>query len=183
MTRFRRCSAMRWRPQGAGVSSRKRHPGLSSLRLDWMREGDTLVVWRRLDRLARLIRQLIGTVEDLDAQDIGVRSLTETIGTTAPGDRPVFCIFDALAEFERSLISGGPGPASTLPGPAVISSASHRRSTKVALRRRVHSCGIPQIPTIEVVRRVGGSKATLYKRFPGGPFETLEERPPRARRP
>ncbi|MCP3893163.1 MAG: recombinase family protein, partial [Bacteroides sp.] len=32
--------------------------------LEYMREGDTLVVWK-LDRLARSIRQLIETVEDL----------------------------------------------------------------------------------------------------------------------
>ena len=72
--------------------------------LDWMREGDALAVWR-LDRLARSVRQLIDTVENLDARGIGFRSLTEAIDTTTAGGRLVFHIFGALAEFERNLIS------------------------------------------------------------------------------
>ena len=71
--------------------------------IDYMRAGDTLVVWK-LDRLARSVKQLIETVEGLDARGIGFRSLTETIDTTTPGGKLVFHIFGALAEFERSII-------------------------------------------------------------------------------
>src|SRR3954463_12015833 len=51
-----------------------------------MRQGDTLVVWK-LDRLARSIKQLIETVEDLAARGIGLRSLTEAIDTTSSGGK------------------------------------------------------------------------------------------------
>src|SRR5689334_7922826 len=51
--------------------------------LDYMREGDTLVVWK-LDRLARSLTQLIETVENLAAHRKGFRSLTENIDTTTP---------------------------------------------------------------------------------------------------
>ena len=71
--------------------------------IDYMRQGDTLVVWK-LDRLARSMKQLIETVEALDARGIGFRSLTEAIDTTTPGGKLVFHIFGALAEFERSII-------------------------------------------------------------------------------
>ena len=71
--------------------------------IDYMRGGDTLVVWK-LDRLARSMKQLIETVEGLEAETIGFRSLTEAIDTTTPGGRLVFHIFGALAEFERSII-------------------------------------------------------------------------------
>jgi len=71
--------------------------------LDYMRQGDTLVVWK-LDRLARSMKQLIETVEDLDKRGIGFRSITEAIDTTTPGGKLVFHIFGALAEFERSII-------------------------------------------------------------------------------
>jgi DNA invertase Pin-like site-specific DNA recombinase len=71
--------------------------------LDYAREGDTLVVWK-LDRLARSIRQLIETVEDLKQRNIGLRSFTEAIDTTTPGGRLVSHVFAALAEFERSVI-------------------------------------------------------------------------------
>ena len=93
--------------------------------LDFAREGDTLVVWK-LDRLARSIRQLIETVEDLERRKIGLRSLTEAIDTTTAGGRLVFHVFAALAEFERSVIrertaagleaAQGRAPASAIPG-------------------------------------------------------------------
>lgn len=60
--------------------------------LDYMREGDRLVVWK-LDRLARSVKQLIETVESLEPQQIGFRSLTEAIDTTTAGGKLVFHIF------------------------------------------------------------------------------------------
>src|SRR3712207_6574399 len=73
--------------------------------LGFMRQsaGDVLVVWK-LDRLARSLKQLIETVEDLERRGIGFRSLTEQIDTTSPGGRLVFHIFATMAEFERSII-------------------------------------------------------------------------------
>jgi DNA invertase Pin-like site-specific DNA recombinase len=68
-----------------------------------MRAGDTLVVWK-LDRLAQSLRQLIETVEALEARRIGFHSLTEAIDTTTAGGKLVFHIFASLAEFERSII-------------------------------------------------------------------------------
>ena len=64
--------------------------------LEYMREGDTLVVWK-LDRLARSLKQLIETVEALEQRGVGFRSLTENIDTTSPGGKLIFHIFAALA--------------------------------------------------------------------------------------
>ena len=41
--------------------------------LEFARSGDTLIVWK-LDRLARLMKQLIETIENLRARGIGFRS-------------------------------------------------------------------------------------------------------------
>lgn len=71
--------------------------------IDYLRAGDTLVVWK-LDRLARSMKQLIETIEVLERQGAGFRSLTEAIDTTTAGGRLVFHIFGALAEFERAMI-------------------------------------------------------------------------------
>ena len=71
--------------------------------LAFMRDGDTLVVWK-LDRLARSLRQLLETIERLDDAGVQFRSLTEAIDTTTPGGRLVFSVFGAIAEFERALI-------------------------------------------------------------------------------
>jgi DNA invertase Pin-like site-specific DNA recombinase len=71
--------------------------------MEYVREGDTLVVWR-LDRLGRSLKHLIETISQLDTRKIGFKSLTENIDTTTSGGKLIFHIFGALAEFERNLI-------------------------------------------------------------------------------
>jgi DNA invertase Pin-like site-specific DNA recombinase len=71
--------------------------------LNYVRKGDTLVVWR-LDRLGRSLPHLISTMTDLEQRGIGFKSLTENIDTTTSGGKLIFHIFGALAEFERNLI-------------------------------------------------------------------------------
>jgi DNA invertase Pin-like site-specific DNA recombinase len=71
--------------------------------LDYVRKGDTLVVWR-LDRLGRSLPHLITTMTGLEERGIGFKSLTENIDTTTSGGKLIFHIFGALAEFERNLI-------------------------------------------------------------------------------
>jgi DNA invertase Pin-like site-specific DNA recombinase len=71
--------------------------------LNYVRKGDTLVVWR-LDRLGRSLPHLITTMTDLEERGIGFKSLTENIDTTTSGGKLIFHIFGALAEFERNLI-------------------------------------------------------------------------------
>src|SRR3989440_3679844 len=71
--------------------------------LEYVREGDTLVVWR-LDRLGRSLKHLIETITKLNNRKIGFKSSTENIDTTTSGGKLVFHIFGALAEFERDII-------------------------------------------------------------------------------
>ncbi|WBU62251.1 recombinase family protein [Paracoccus albus] len=86
-----------------GVSgSKTERPGLTEA-LRFLREGDTLIVWK-LDRLGRSMTHLLQTVADLEKRGVGFRSLTENIDTTTPTGRLVFHIFGALGEFERDLI-------------------------------------------------------------------------------
>ena len=73
--------------------------------LDYVRSGDTVVVWR-LDRLGRSLKDLIEKLTGLHNRNIGFKSLTENIDTTTPGGKLIFHMFGALAEFERDLIQG-----------------------------------------------------------------------------
>lgn len=135
--------------------------------LGYMREGDTLVVWK-LDRLARSVRQLVETVEGLETRGVGFRSLTENIDTTSPGGKLVFHLFAALAEFERGLIR-----ERTMAG---LASARARgrtggRPRSLAGRDLIAIKALladDQITVAEVAKRVGVSPATLYRYFPGG---------------
>src|SRR6266702_3960680 len=71
--------------------------------ISYVREGDTLVVWR-LDRLGRSLKHLIETITALNNRKIGFKSIQENIDTTTSGGKLVFHIFGALAEFERDII-------------------------------------------------------------------------------
>ncbi len=72
--------------------------------LDYLREGDQLVVWR-LDRLGRSLPHLLEVLGQLDGRGVGFRSLTEALDTSTSGGRLVFGVFGAIAQFERELIT------------------------------------------------------------------------------
>lgn len=135
--------------------------------LAYMREGDTLVVWK-LDRLARSLRQLIETVEELGGRGIGLKSLTESIDTTTTGGRLIFHIFAALAEFERGVISertkagleAAKARGRTGGRPPSLSEADIA-AAKALLRD-------PDITVGEVAKRLNVVPSTLYRHIPGG---------------
>ncbi|MGL4528103.1 MAG: recombinase family protein [Aestuariivirga sp.] len=137
-------------------------PELIGLLNDMLRAGDTLVVWK-LDRLARSLKQLIATAEDLKGRGIGLTSITDAIDTSSPGGMLVFHMLGAIAEFERSLIQ------------------ERTRAGLVEARRRGKVGGRPKkltekdvsaaramladgtLTSKEVAGKLGVSKATLYR--------------------
>ena len=83
--------------------ARAERPGLAAC-LDYLREGDTLVVWKS-DRLGRSTIDLLKIVDDLRKKNINFKSLTEDLfDTTTSNGRLVFGIFALLAEHERERI-------------------------------------------------------------------------------
>jgi DNA invertase Pin-like site-specific DNA recombinase len=135
--------------------------------LEYLRAGDSLVVWK-LDRLARSLKQLIETVELLESRSIGLRSLTEAIDTTTAGGKLVFHVFGALAEFERSIIrertkagldaARARGKKGGRP-PALV--AKDLAAAKAMLSN-------PEITMEEVAKRLRVAPSTLYRHLPGG---------------
>lgn len=130
--------------------------------IEYLRPGDAMVVWK-LDRLARSLRQLIETVEDLQGRGIGFISLTEGIDTTSPGGKLVFHIFGALAEFEREMIrertraglTAAKNRGRKLGRPAAMS------PSQIDMARAMRATGNHSMP--EIAKQLGVSRATLYR--------------------
>jgi len=144
--------------------------------LGYLRDGagDVLVVWK-LDRLARSLKQLIETVEGLEARGIGFRSLTEAIDTTTAGGRLVFQIFGALAEFERQVIR-----ERTTAGLAAARARGKKGGRPPALSPKDLTAARallrdPAITVEEVARRLKVAPATLYRHLPGGRSAVVQE--------
>lgn len=72
--------------------------------IDHARPGNDLAIIQ-LDRLGRSLKQLLETVENLKKQNIGLISLEERIDTTSAAGELIFDVSEAIAHFERRLIS------------------------------------------------------------------------------
>jgi|SRR5947209_10266903 len=137
-------------------------PGLTQA-LEYIRPGDTLVVWR-LDRLGRSLPHLISLVTQLDELGVGFRSLTEQIDTTTSGGKLIFHIFGALAEFERNLIR-----ERTMAGLRAARARGRKggrpklldTDQKVQIARKLHADKGNSIQ--DICKTLGISRATLYR--------------------
>lgn len=141
--------------------------------LDYLRPGDVLVVWK-LDRLARSLKQLIETIEELERRKIGFRSVTEAIDTTTPGGRLVFQIFGALAEFERGLIRERTRAGLESARAKGRFSGRPPKLTEKDIQAAKALLASTDLTVEEVARRIGASPATLYRRLPSARASVAE---------
>lgn len=88
------------------VSSTKEERKSLNKLLDYVREGDTIVVWK-LDRLARSLIHFTKIMTNLEGKGVKFKSITERfIDTTERSSHSEFIIniFAALAQLERDII-------------------------------------------------------------------------------
>lgn len=130
--------------------------------LEYVRPGDTLVVWR-LDRLGRSLGQLIVLMNTLHQQQIGFQSVVEAIDTTSVIGQFFFQITGAFAELERHLMR-----ERTLAGLA----SARRRGRKGGRRRamdattfamalQLYEARARSVPSI--CTRLGIARRTFYR--------------------
>ncbi len=136
--------------------------------LDFLREGDSLVVWR-LDRLGRSVRRLINLAGALEERNCQLVSLTEQLDTDTPGGRVIFHVFAALAAFEADVNSERTRESYK----AARANGRHwGRGSQFHDPQRVQVAKAlladPALSKAEVARQLGITKTTLYRWFPGG---------------
>ena len=144
------------------ISGVKERQGLTDA-LGYLRDGDTLVVWK-LDRLCRSLPDLIKISEQIRTTGAQLVSITESIDTSTPAGRLYFNILGALGQMERELIQervkAGLAAArrrGKVPGKPRVS------EEKLELARRELSAG-RTYP--EVARILGVHPQTLYRLVP-----------------
>jgi DNA invertase Pin-like site-specific DNA recombinase len=89
-----------FRDEGISGSTASRL-GLSAA-LTYLREGDTLVVWR-LDRLSRSTLHVLSLIQELGERGVGFRSITESVETSSPAGRLMLTLLAGLSAMEREI--------------------------------------------------------------------------------
>ena len=129
--------------------------------LDYLREGDTLVVYK-LDRLGRTTKQLIELSQWLEKNSIELHIISMNINTNDAMGKMFFTMMSAFAELEANLLS------------------ERTRKGLEAARARGRKGGRPAIPNHkkreikflydekkltgeEIANRTGVSRATVYR--------------------
>src|SRR6201997_3831388 len=135
---------------------------------------EAAIVWK-LDRLARSMKQLIETVENLRVHGIGFRSLTEALDTTTAQGRLVFHMFGALAEFERSLIRERTQAGLAAARRAGRTGGRPPKLTDDDIEAATAMLANPDIAVAQIAQRLGISPATLYRYIPAARTANLPD--------
>ena len=131
-----------------------------------IKNGDTLIV-TKLDRLARNTQDALNIVKKMNAEGIILRVLN--IGTidNSPSGRLIFTVFSAFAEFERDLIVSRTqeGKAWAKANNPNFHDGMPRKYDKgqIDFAWKLHTQN--HMSYSEISKKLGISKATIYRRF------------------
>lgn len=128
--------------------------------LEFLRERDTLVVWK-LDRLGRSLRELLTLFDELKGRDIKLKSLTEALDTQTPTGRAMWQMVGVLAELERSLIRERTQAGRTA---AIARGVKMGRKPKLSSHQVVHARKLIEEGESPrpVAQLLGVARSTLY---------------------
>ncbi|MGP9695918.1 recombinase family protein [Brachybacterium sp. AOP25-B2-12] len=134
--------------------------------LDYVREGDTLVV-ASIDRLARSLRDMLAIMEELEAKGVTVDFRSQCLTVRPDGGdlttRLILHIITAVAQSEREMIrerqAEGIAIAKQTPGKY----QGRRRTLTAEQLHEVRTRALAGVPKAQLARDYGISRNTLYR--------------------
>jgi DNA invertase Pin-like site-specific DNA recombinase len=141
--------------------ARDDRPGLAAL-MEYVRDGDTVVVWK-LDRLGRNTIHILETVKALTDCGVTLVSTTDGIDSSTAAGRMMIRVLGSLAEYERELVKERTAlkrQASRVNGtrfgrPRKVDDPEHVATAK-RMRADGHTGSV-------IAKYLGVSRATLYR--------------------
>lgn len=137
-----------------------RRPGLETC-LKVLREGDELV-FTRLSRLCRSLRDLLIITEDLQARGVGMRAIHQDFDVTSANGRLVMQILGAVDEFQRNIIA-----ENTREGLESAKARGNVGGRPAGLDpkrvRTAHQMKADGMSIVDIARTLKVSRATVYR--------------------
>jgi DNA invertase Pin-like site-specific DNA recombinase len=141
--------------------ARDDRPGLAAL-MEYVREGDTVVVWK-LDRLGRNTLHILETVKALTDKGVTLVSTTDGIDSSTPAGRMMIGVLGSLAEYERELVKertslkrqSSRANGTKFGRPKKVNNADHI-ATAMRMKADGHTAK-------DISKFLGVSRATLYR--------------------
>ncbi len=146
------------------ISASRDRPSLEEV-LSFLREGDTLIIWK-LDRLGRSLNHLVTIIDFLNKKKIEFKSIQDSIDTSSAIGRLQFGILASLAEYEREIIiertkAGLLSAKSRGKTGGRPKGLSDKSKVKLKQVKRLYEEGVTTEKICELLNI--GSKATLYR--------------------
>lgn len=134
--------------------------------LEWVREGDTLIV-HSMDRLARNVEDMLRIVRELTRKGVSIRfekeSMTFSPEGTDPRNMLMFTMLSAFSQFERALIRERQREGIAIAKAKGIYKGRKPQLDEAAISRLRERVALGESTRMQIARDFGISRATLYK--------------------
>lgn len=131
-----------------------------ALALDFVRQGDTLVV-TKLDRLARSVVHLLSVLDALKAKGAELRILNMGIDTGTPTGKLMLTMLGGVAEFEREIMLERQREG--IAKAKAEGKYKGRKPTAKAKGDEVRQLAAQGIGATEIAKRLGIGRASVYR--------------------
>lgn len=131
-----------------------------TLALEFVREGDTLVV-TKLDRLARSVAHLLTILKELEGKGASLKIVNMGIDTSTPTGKLMLTVLGGIAEFERGIMLERQREG--IAKAKVEGKYKGRKPTARAKADQVNQLRSQGVAVTEIAQRLGIGRASVYR--------------------